>query len=219
MTNEKDIKNEKIETIDAEAVQITAGSDEAARVMEAMQEKKNASITCYTKDEADQIVQCAAGIGVKSESKPEFDEKGNPAIVVTLLNVSDDQLSRIEKRIGFDKMKNAVIRISDKVTETFSDIGDFALNDALVPAVSAAGKAAMRTTSITAVAGARIAGSLTSSAINEASTAAFRLASDPVIHQAGRDLKFAGSTIKRGACSLFNYITGTAAGSTKFTRC
>lgn len=184
-----------------------------------MQAMQDASITVYSKEEADEIVNCAAGINVKSEMSYGSDENGDLCVTVTLKEISDDNLSRLEKRIGFAKMRNAVVRISDKVTETLSDIGDFALNDALVPAATAAGKATMRTAGITGVAGARILGSITSSAISEASTAAFRLASDPIIHQAGKDLKMAGSTLKRGAGSLFNYLTGANSTSTKFKRC
>lgn len=190
--------------------------EEIKAKMEAMQD---ASITVYSKEEADEIVNCAAGINVKSEMSYGSDEHGNLCVTVTLKAISDENLSRLEKRIGFAKMRNAVVRISDKVTETLSDIGDFALNDALVPAATAAGKATMRTAGITGVAGARIIGSITSSAISEASTAAFRLASDPIIHQAGKDLKMAGSTIKRGAGNLFNYLTGVNSSSTKFKRC
>lgn len=190
--------------------------EEIKAKMEAMQD---ASITVYSKEEADEIVNCAAGINVKSEMTYGSDENGNLCVTVTLKEISDDNLSRLEKRIGFAKMRNAVVRVSDKVTETLSDIGDFALNDALVPAATAAGKATMRTAGITTVAGARIIGSITSSAISEASTAAFRLASDPIIHQAGKDLKMAGSTIKRGAGTLFNYLTGVNSSSSKFKRC
>ena len=154
--------------------------------MEALQD---ASISVYSKEEADEIVNCAAGINVKSEISYGSDDEGNPCVTVVLKKISDEDLGRLEKRIGLAKIGNAIVRISNKVTDTLSDIGDFALNDALVPAATAAGKATMRTAGITGVAGARIIGSITSSAISEASTAAFRLASDPIIHQAGKDLK------------------------------
>ena len=194
----------------------TMTQEEIKANMETMQD---ASITVYSKEEANEIVNCAAGINVKSEMSYGSDENGNLCVTVTLKKISDEDLSRLEKRIGFAKMGNAIVRISNKVTDTLSDIGDFALNDALVPAATAAGKATMRTAGITGVAGARIIGSITSSAISEASTAAFRLASDPIIHQAGKDLKLAGRTLKKGAGTLFNYLTGVNSSSTKFKRC
>lgn len=230
MTNNIDNNTIDVEAVieDAHKENTTTMNDTNANTTAAMTQEEiktkmtkmqDASITVYSKDEADEIVKCAAGLNVKSEMTYGSDENGNLCVTVILKEISDDNLSRLEKRIGFAKMSNAVVRISDKVTETLSDIGDFALNDALVPAATAAGKATMRTAGITTVAGARIISSITSSAISEASTAAFRLASDPIIHQAGKDLKMAGATLKRGAGSLFNYLTGVDSSSSKFKRC
>ena len=175
----------------------------------------DARITAENKAAADTIVAIADIYGVKSTIGAIMvgDE---PKIQVTLHSVDEEQLSQIEKKLSISQWSDNVISAIGRARDGITNMGDFALNGAIVPTASAAIQATGRTAQIAGVAAVHIGSVVTSTVIEEGKMTARRLAADPVVLKAACDIAGVASSVKSGISTLFNRLGKS--NNSKFTR-
>ncbi len=175
----------------------------------------DASIVVENKAAADAIVAIAEIYGVKTSMGATM-VGDTPKIEVTLHSVDDAQLEQIERKLRISNWSNSVIAIAGRARDGITNMGDFALNGALVPTAGAVVEATARTAQIAGVAAVRLGSVVTSATINEGRMAVKRLAADPVVWKAAADVKSLADDVKSGISALFGSIG--KGGSSKFTR-
>ena len=175
----------------------------------------DAGIIVENKAAADAIVAIAEIYSVKTTVGATMVE-GEPKIEVTLHSVDDEQLAQIERKLQISNWSKNIIAIAGRARDGITNMGDFALNGALVPAAGAAVEATARTAQIAGVAAIRLGSVVTSAAISEGRMAVKRLAADPVVWKAAGDVKNLASDVKSGISALFGAIG--KGGASKFTR-
>ena len=175
----------------------------------------DASIVVENKAAADAIVAIANVYSVKTTVGATMVD-GEPKIEVTLRSVDDAQLEQIERKLQISNWSRNIITIAGRARDGITNMGDFALNGALVPTAGAVVEATARTAQIAGVAAVRLGSVVTSAAISESRMAVKRLAADPVVWKAAGDVKNLASDVKSGIGALFGAIG--KGGSSKFTR-
>lgn len=86
---------------------------------------------------AQQLRNIAAQTGCQSSMN--VDQTGK--IVVTVHNASDEQLNKISRKANIKAWSNGIVSVMDTVSHFCVDVGDFAVNGAMVPAVQSTVKA------------------------------------------------------------------------------
>lgn len=176
----------------------------------------NAEIIVANAKAADAVIRIAEIYNIKS-SKDAVLIGDEAKIRVALYNVDDEILDQIQRKIRISEWGDYIIGVAGRVRDGVTNMGDFALNGALVPAAGAAISATARTAQVTGRAAARLGAIAISSVIEESSTAFRELSRDPEIWRCAGNIKNAGSSLKDGVCTLFNMI-GAKKGNSKFTR-
>lgn len=176
----------------------------------------NAEIIVANAKAADAVIRIAEIYGVES-SKDAVLIGDEAKIRVALYNVDDDTLDQIQRKIRISEWSDYIVGVAGRVRDGVTNMGDFALNGALVSGAGAAISATARTAQVTGRAAARLGAIAISSVIEESSTAFKELSKDPEIWRCAGNLKKTGSALKDGACALFSMI-GAKKGNSKFTR-
>lgn len=175
----------------------------------------DADLVVDNKAAADAVCGIAEVYGVKS-SISAIMVGDEPKIQVTLHDVDDEQLAQIERKISISNWSKNLIAVAGRARDGITNMGDFALNGALVPTAGAVVQATARTAQVAGVAAVRLGAIVTDSAITEGRMAVRRLATDPVVWKAAGSVKELGSDIKSGLTSLFGSFG--KGNSSKFTR-
>lgn len=172
-------------------------------------------IMVENKPAADAITRIANIYGIKTSIGAEMvgDE---PKIKVTLHDVDDDTLNQIERKLQISNWSQNVVNIMSRARDGVTNMGDFALNGALIPAASSVVQATGRTAQIVGVAAGHLGSVVTSTVIEEGKMTARRLTSDPAVWKAASDVKGLASDVKSGLGMLFGALSKNS--NSKFTR-
>lgn len=175
----------------------------------------DSSIIVENKRSADAVCGIAEIYGVKTSIEAAI-VNDEPKIKVIFHGADDDQLDQIEQKIKISDWSINVVSVVRRVKNGVTNMGDFTLNGALVPAAGAAYEAAARTANIAGTAAVRLGAIVTSSTIKEGRMAVKRLATDPVVWEAAGTVKELGSDIKSGLGKLFSSLSKN--GNSKINR-
>lgn len=208
MENVNTVVNETIEAevISDENGNVTADATQSAEPVE----NKNARMTVTTVEEANDVLAIAGGFGVKGSVSAEIVDN-KPVVVVTLEDVSDEQLDKISRRCNIKQWSDAVTGAANKVSNFVSDTADFALNGAVVPAATSVYAAGAKIAGVGSKAVVRTAASVVNTTLVEATQAVLEIATDKTVNETV-------STIKTVGKMIGNKLFG-ASGNTKFQRC
>ena len=143
-----------------------------------------------SRKEATEVMDLLDTLGYADNAEVSSDGK-----TVTLYNVSDRDLSIIQRKINIATWSSRTIAISTAVTNFATDIADYALNGALAPTAGAVINAGFTAGRVVATAGAKVASATLASGIRNTRAACKEVYNSAEIQDAWNEIKGVGTDI------------------------
>lgn len=109
--------------------------------------------------------------------------------VITLSNITEDELNVIERKINISNWSVATIEIAHKVSNFATDVADYALNGALAPTAVAVADATLTAGRVVGTAAIKAAAGITASALINGQAAVKEVWNSSEIKECGTQLK------------------------------
>lgn len=114
------------------------------------------------------VYRIALSLEIQAAIATDHDDAENKDVfVVTLTNVTNDQIGLLERKTAITNWSQAATQVANSVTNALTQVGDYALNGALAPTATAVANAAFTTARVVGTAATRVAtGTIASLAFN-----------------------------------------------------